>query len=80
MIETIQAASAAIGALSTLFDALSDFIPKAVMFAAVIAAVAPPPDPASKFYPALSVLDRVVNYLAFNVGKAKNQRDAGGDQ
>lgn len=75
MIETIQQTSETISALSALIDVLTDFVPKAVMSASVVAAITPPPDPDSKFYPVLSVLDRILNCIAFNVGKIGRRHD-----
>jgi hypothetical protein len=75
MIETIQQATDTVSALSSLIDTVSNFVPKAVMFASVIAAVTPPPDPASRFYPVLSVLDNILNHIAFNFGKVGKKRD-----
>jgi hypothetical protein len=71
MIETIQTTSETLSALSELIDVISNFVPKAVMFASIVAAITPPPDPASRFYPVLSALDKIINHIAFNVGKAK---------
>jgi hypothetical protein len=71
-IATIQFASEAIGAFSILLTELIDFVPKVMAACALIAAVTPPPDPESKFYPVLKVLDRIINAIAANIGHAKN--------
>jgi hypothetical protein len=71
-VATIQAASATVGALSTLLTTLGDFVPKVIATCALISAITPPPDPESKFYPALKVIDRLINAIAANVGHAKN--------
>jgi hypothetical protein len=75
MIETIQTTSETINALSALIDEITVFVPRLVMAASVIAAITPPPDPDSRFYPVLSVLDRILNYVAFNIGKIGRKHD-----
>ncbi|WP_031431827.1 hypothetical protein [Methylomicrobium agile] len=71
-VATIQLASEMLGALSALLTTLGDFVPKAMAACALISAITPPPDPESKFYPVLKVLDRFINAIAANVGHAKN--------
>lgn len=69
MIETLQQTTETISALSKLIDVLTDFVPKAVMLASIVAAITPPPDPASRFYPVLNFLDGLLNHVAFNIGR-----------
>jgi hypothetical protein len=72
-VTTIQHASDTISALSAFVETLTGFITTLVAFCAMVAAIAPKPDPESKAYPVLSVLHKAVNYVGFNVGKAKNK-------
>ena len=55
---------------SSIFDALSDFIPKAIGFASVAAALLPKPDGDG----ILSKVHKFINAVAFNFMNATNKQ------
>lgn len=71
MIEQIQETKQVLDATSGLLTSLIGFLTAAISACSIIAAITPPPDPNHKFYPVLKVLDTIVDYIAFNFGKAK---------
>lgn len=59
--------------LTSLITVLTVFLPTLIGFMSTIAAVLPPPDPASKWYNTLTFLRKWINILACNVKHAKNK-------
>ena len=72
-VTVITSTTETISALSLFIDALQNFVPKVVMFCSFAAAFFPPPDPNSKAYPALSILDKIINSIALNFGHVKTR-------
>lgn len=74
-VTTLQAAADTVNILSVFIDAVTNFFPKLIAFASILAAVTPPPDPASKWYSLLKPIDAIINHIAFNVRHAKNREE-----
>jgi hypothetical protein len=70
---TIQATTETLDALSLLLNAINGFVPKLIAVCCFIAAAFPHPDPSSKFYPVLSVVRKIIDSIAINIGHAKNK-------
>jgi len=71
---SIEAATHTVNNFSAFLGAIQNFIPKLVMVCGLITAMCPPPDPASRFYPFLRQVNRIMNYVALNFGHAQNKK------
>ena len=62
-----------IDTLTKILGSLMVFIPTLIGFMAMIAAILPPADPNSRWYPHLTRTRKIINILALNVKHARNK-------